>query len=413
MAAKPSSFRRLSSLVFLRCQGAAQRQGIQRHSAGEAYHPAAACRAGADVPAVKQQHELRRCLPFHRVSGINAVPEPVDQLQVFGLLAAAEVAGKAHAAEALGQHVHEEGSNEFRPVHMHGFCHAAVGIILVVECHAGTVHGIDPAVADGAAEHIAGEVRERIAEAVEGLLDMGDPFLLVEPVDEPLPFTAAAEIPAVPAEPELSLAMAFLQRRQEFPAEEPAHGALWEDVSLVGGLHELPGRGQAAAGEHGVDVRVEVQPLALRVQHGDDPGGRAEVFFVAAEGEQRVRSAAEHQPVQELLVFIDQAVKLAGHCENGMVISNPFDQFGIALHDPFLLNRRLAAGAVAVVAGRGMDFHTAALSAITDVVSKGAGLAAGDAACGLPLLRGGGMAFQVFRQEHLECTADGIRRVIC
>ena len=49
-------------------------------------------RTCADVPVIKNQHEFSHVLPFYRISVINAVPEFVDQLQLFRFLAVAEIA---------------------------------------------------------------------------------------------------------------------------------------------------------------------------------------------------------------------------------------------------------------------------------------------------------------------------------
>lgn len=117
-----------------------------------------------------------------------------------------------------------------------------------------------------------------------------------------------------------------------------------------------------------------IQTLTLCVRYGNNPGSCAEMLFVTAEGKQGVRGTPEHQPVQQLLIFINQAVKLIRNCENGMIVSNSLYEFGIAFHDPFLLNRSLTAGTV---------------------------------------LRSKAMAVQVLRQELLKSITDGVRRIIC
>ena len=77
---------------------------------------------------------------------------------------------------------------------MHGFRFAAIGVILVWECHTGVIHGINPAVADGTAEDVACEVCDGIAESMKGFLDMRDPVFVIKSVYEFLPFITVTEI---------------------------------------------------------------------------------------------------------------------------------------------------------------------------------------------------------------------------
>lgn len=143
-------------------------------------------------------------------------------------------------------------------------------------------------------------------------------------------------------------------------------------------FYKLTGCNQPSTGKHGMDMRVEVQTLALSVQYGNNPGSCTEMLFVTAEGKHGVRGTLEHQPVQQLLIFIDQAVKLIRNGENGMIVSNSLYEFGIALHDPFLLNRSPTAGTMPVITGGCVDFYMSALFTVTDFISKTAGFAVDD-----------------------------------
>ena len=213
--------------------------------------------------------------------------------------------------------------------------------------------------------------------------------------------------------PEFVLLVVFLQRFQKLSTVKFAHGILWEKVSFMCCLYKLTGCGQPATRKHGMDMRVEIQTLTLCVQYGNNPGSCAEMLFVTAEGKQGVRGTPEHQPVQQLLIFINQAVKLIRNCENGMIVSNSLYEFGIAFHDPFLLNRSLTAGTVPVITGGCVDFYMSALFTVTDIISKTAGFAVGDTVGRFPLLRSKAMAVQVLRQELLKSITDGVRRIIC
>lgn len=84
--------------------------------------------------------------------------------------------------------MHEKCVNEFCAAHMHGFCSTAIGVILVVEYHAGVIHGSNLVVADSTAEYITGKIDDSVAGSVKCFLDMWDPVLVIKPVYKFLPF---------------------------------------------------------------------------------------------------------------------------------------------------------------------------------------------------------------------------------
>lgn len=137
-------------------------------------------RTNTDIPAIKKGHEFGNGFPFYRASGINTVPELVDQFQFFRFLAVTEVAGKAYTAEPFGEHMHEEGVQELGSAHMHGLGFSIIRVIFVVERHTGIIYGINPAVADGAAEYVACRISDSVAGPVKCFLDMRDPVFMVK-----------------------------------------------------------------------------------------------------------------------------------------------------------------------------------------------------------------------------------------
>lgn len=198
-------------------------------------------RTNTNVPAIKKEHELSSGFPFYRISGINTVPELVDKFQFFRFLAITEVAGKAYTAEPVGKYMHEESIQELCATHMHGFGFSIISIIFVVERHAGIIYGINPAVADGAAEYVAGKVGDSVAEPIKRFFDVRDPIFMVKLANEFPPFIAVAQIQAVSAEPKFFLTIVFLQRFQKLSTVKLAHGLLWEKVSFMGSFHKLAG----------------------------------------------------------------------------------------------------------------------------------------------------------------------------
>lgn len=100
-----------------------------------------------------------------------------------------------------------------------------------------------------------------------------------------------------------------------------------------------------------------------------------------------------------------------GDGEDSMVVCDPFNQLRITFHNPFLLHWGLAAWAMAVIAGTGMDLDVPAFFAVALVIAKVPSLAECNAVGSFPLLQCGGMRFQVFRQEALEDIPD--REIFC
>lgn len=239
-------------------------------------------RTSTDVPTIKKEHELGNGFPFYRISGINTVPELVNKFQFFRFLAVTEVAGKAYTTEPFGKYMHEEGIQELCAAHMHRFGFPIISVIFVMERYAGIIYGINPAVADGAAEYVAGKIGNGVAEPVKRFFDMRDPVFMVKPVNEFPPFIAVAEIQAASAKLKFFLAVVLFQSVQKLSAVKPAHGIFWEKVSFMGSFHKLAGASQPSAGKHGMDMGMEIQLLALCMQYGNNSGSCSKMLFVTA-----------------------------------------------------------------------------------------------------------------------------------
>lgn len=157
-----------------------------RHPSGEPDHPAGALRTGADILPVQRHHKFRDLHPTVRVSGIHRVSQAVDQLQVLRLFAVRQVPGEPHTVESFREDVLEEHPDEIRTLYSEMLLLPAVGVVFVPEGDMGVRDLRDPAVGDGSAERILRKVTDRVAPAVECLLNEGQPMFPEQVVNERL-----------------------------------------------------------------------------------------------------------------------------------------------------------------------------------------------------------------------------------
>lgn len=295
MAAKPPSCRRLFGVVMSGCQGTASSptwEFIQKR-----LHPSLAFGALANIPAIQEEQQFRHVFSFYGISSVCFIPQFMDQLQVLCFFTVAEVTGKTDAAASFREYVLQECIDKIRAAQVHLLCLTIVCVIFVMEGYPTGINGINTAVADRTPENITGKILDRISETIECFLDMWDPCLIVKFIKERLPFIEVAELLAITGKDEFSAIVVLFQGSKKFSTEKSSHCLFRQYVALVCRLNEPAGWGQAAAGQHGVDMRMIVQLLSLRVQYGYDSRGCPKVFGVPAKVEERIRGASEHEGI--------------------------------------------------------------------------------------------------------------------
>ena len=131
-------------------------------------------------------------------------------------------------------------------------------------------------------------------------------------------------------------------------------------------------------------VDMVVQFLVPGVEYLDDPGLCPKIFFVSRQFQKGFGAALMEQPVEELLVTVDQGIEFMGKGKYHMEIRG-INDFRPALIYPDLFEDSLAVGAVPVAAGIIVEFDMSAFPALADINAKPAGLACEDCAGGFLL----------------------------
>lgn len=115
---------------------------------------------------------------------------------------------------------------------------------------------------------------------------------------------------------------------------------------------------------------MKIQLLPPCMQYRNDAWCSPHILLVLTQCDQSLRSTGEKEIVQKFLVFIYEVIEFMRNCEDDVVIGDPFDQFGLTLHDPLFLQGSLAAWTVTVVAGNRVDLCVPAFFTIADVITE-------------------------------------------
>ena len=144
--------------------------------------------------------------------------------------------------------------------------------------------------------------------------------------------------------------MRFLQRVQKHTPKKAAEdldrqqeAAAALDPAVV--IHR-----QAAAGNHAVQVRVEVKILPPGVEHGEEAELHTQTRGVAGDGEQSLRGGAKQDIVDHVFVVEGDGRDLLGESEDHVEVLSG-QQLLLTLLQPLFARRPLALGAVTISTG--------------------------------------------------------------
>src|SRR5947208_2524737 len=96
--------------------------------------------------------------------------------------------------------------------------------------------------------------------------------------------------------------MSFLQCIEKHATEKAAEDFDWQQEPAAAPNPAIVIHRQAAAGNHAVQVRVEVKVLPPGVEHGQEAQFHTEAFGVACNREQSFRGGAEEDVIDSLFV---------------------------------------------------------------------------------------------------------------
>ena len=156
------------------------------------------------------------------------------------------------------------------------------------------------------------------------------------------------------------------------------------DEKLCGRLPDPAVRSKPSPRDDAVHMDMIIQFLVPGVEHLDDPRLCSKVFFIGRQFQKSFGTASMEQPVEELLITIDQGIEFVRKSKHHMEVRGVND-FRPAFIDPDLFEYSLTDGAVPVPAGIIVEFHVSAFAALADVDPKPAGLAGQDGTGSFPL----------------------------
>jgi hypothetical protein len=128
----------------------------------------------------------------------------------------------ADADQTFRQDVKKESAQELICGNGHDLVLAAVGIVSPAEWHAIVLEGHESMVGDGDAMGIARQVVENVLGAAEGWLDVNDPVLLAELLEEAAECAQGGKLLEWVVELESVLVIQFTEFRAELSAEDLA-----------------------------------------------------------------------------------------------------------------------------------------------------------------------------------------------
>ena len=250
---------------------------------------------------------------------------------------------------------------------------------------------------------IPAQVLDGVAEAVKGLLDERAPVPAVKAVPESLPAGRRPEGTTGSREGKGAVLIEPVQEGKVLSLElVPQDKDRQEELPTASADPAV--RGKAAAGEDAVHMDMVEHLLVPGMEHLDDAGLCAQVFFVGAQLQECLGAAPVEKPIKDLLVGIDKRVQFMGEGKDHMEVRCVNDLGSAPVHPDLLLDG-LTAGAAAAAAGIIMGLQMSAVWAEAPVAAQLPGLAAHDSVCCLTLDIGLGCAgcgeFRIGGKENL------------
>ena len=232
--------------------------------------------------------------------------------------------------------------------------------------------GKDPAVGDCNPMCIPPQIFDGVTKTVKGLFDVRTPVFLIKMVFESFPFKGISQCFAGSGKHKLLLLMQRIQKGEIFPLKLIPQDSD-RNEKFCGGFPNPAVRSKPASGDDTVHMDMIVQFLIPCVEHLNDPGLCTKVFFVGSQFQKRLGTASMEQPVEKLLITVDQRVEFVRKCEYHMKVRG-INDFRPAFIHPDFFQDGLTVGAIPVAAGIIVELCMSAFHALTDIDSEPAGL---------------------------------------
>lgn len=197
---------------------------------------------------------------------------------------------------------------------------------------------------------IAAEIAEYLLDTTEWRLGVDDPVFSIESVFEGVPRHRVFERGRSPFHIDVTQFVGTIQCIEKFSTKESAEDFDRQQVTRVSIYPFRSIRGQSAAGDNAVKVRMKEQILSPGVQHRSDADSRAETFFVFREFKQCCGSGIEQDFENRFFVSECEWIQIVGDRKYDMEMrcgKYAFQSFG----KPFGPLRSLTFGTVPVATG--------------------------------------------------------------
>src|SRR6516165_6081622 len=276
----------------------------------------------------------------------------------------------------LWQNVEQEAPDELLGAERHCAIPRlpVAAVVLVPEGHAALVESNEPAVCDGDAMSVAGEIGKYRFRPGEGRLGVDKPVLALERREMRREGLTTTEVFDLAKEREAACRMGAGERLQEEPPEQAGKHSHRQQKAGLAAHPMCPVEGYPATRHDHVDVRVMGHRRSPGVEHRSSADASAEVLGIGRDREQRLGSRAEQQVVDYCLVLVGDRSDLGGQREDHVEIGDR-QQICPACRKPIRRRRALTLWAMAIATRVVSDAAVAAIFAALDMATERGGAA--------------------------------------
>src|SRR5665213_4217882 len=196
---------------------------------------------------------------------------------------------------------------------------AFAAIVLPLKTHLAVSDIENAVIGDRHAMRVAARITEHLTRAAERMFRVNHPFGFFHGSKIPCERGLVFERFGFPEELQLTVPESFTESCGKHTAEQARENAYGQKETGTAG-DPLVIRGEAAAGDDEVYVRMMRQILSPRMKDAEEADLGAEMFRIARDGEQRFGGGAEENAVNDFFVMEGDAGKLVGNREDDMEV---------------------------------------------------------------------------------------------
>ncbi len=222
----------------------------------------------------------------------------------------------ADADEVFGKDVEQETADEIDSVKGHGFLAAGLGVIADHESDTAVVKGTEPSVGDSDSVGVSAEIAKHGLRSAEGGLCVDDPIFVVERIEKTLPLRRLGKVRGIAFENELVVATILGKGREKLAAKQLCEDFDREEVLFSCGYPCCSVRAETAAGDHAVEVWMELKVLSPGVEDSGEADVRAEVFGISRDLFQCCGGDVKEKEHGETHVAAEKGFQLCGESED-------------------------------------------------------------------------------------------------